>query len=108
MLTVPGEAGKFEAVVVAEIADHETEIRPGMTCTVKFITYRKDDALTVPSTAVFEDDLTDVLTHHVYLAKTDKDGKYMKHAVKTGRTVGGKTEIVDGLIAGEPILSSMP
>lgn len=108
VLTVPGGAGKFEAVVAVAIDDHDTAIRPGMTCTVNFVTYRKDNALTVPSTAVFEDDSTDVLTHYVYRAKTNNDGKYIKQTVKTGRTVGGKTEIIDGLTAGDPILSSMP
>ena len=79
-----------------------------MACTVKFVPYRKEDALTVPSTAVFEDDSADVLTNYVYLAKPDKDGKFPKRPVKTGKTAGGKTEILDGLAAGDEILTSKP
>ena len=79
-----------------------------MTCTVKFVTYRKDNALTVPSTAVFEDDSADELTHYVYPARPQENGKFLKHPVKTGKTVGGKTEIIDGLAVGDEILASVP
>jgi HlyD family secretion protein len=108
MLPVPRETGKFEAVIAVEIGEHDSSIRPGMACTVKFIPYRKEDALTVPSTAVFEDDSVDVPTHYVYLAKPDKDGKFPKHQVKTGKTVNGKIELVDGLAAGDEILTTKP
>jgi multidrug efflux pump subunit AcrA (membrane-fusion protein) len=108
VLSVPRGPGKFEAVVAVDIEEQNLAIRPGMACTVKLITYRKDNALTVPSTAVFEDDSEEALTHFVYLAKPDGDGKFPKHPVKTGKTAGGKTEILSGLAAGDEILGSMP
>ncbi len=108
VLPVSQAPGKFEAVVTVVINENDTTIKPGMTCTVKFVSYRKDEALTVPSSAIFEDDSDDVLTHYVYFAKTDKDGKFIKHPVKVGQTVGGKTEIINGLAAGDLILGSMP
>ena len=104
VLPVPRGPGKFEAVVAVEIEEQNTAIRPGMACTVKFVTYRNDRALTVPSTAVFEDDSADVATHYVYLAKPDLDGKFPKQPVKVGKTAGGKTEILSGLAAGDEIL----
>jgi multidrug efflux pump subunit AcrA (membrane-fusion protein) len=108
VLPIPRESGKFECIVTVELDDH-TPIKPGMACSVKFVPYRKDDALTVPSSGVFEDDATDgTPVHYVYLAKTEKDGKYPKRPVKTGKTTGGKTEIRDGLAEGDEILTSKP
>ena len=108
VLPVPHAAGKFEALVTVDINDNHTAIKPGMACTVKFVTYRKDNALTVPSMAVFEDDLEDELTHYVYPARPQENGKFVKHPVKTGKTVGGKTEIIDGLAVGDEILANAP
>jgi multidrug efflux pump subunit AcrA (membrane-fusion protein) len=108
ILPVPREAGKFEALIAVEIGDDKAAIKPGMACTVKFVPYRKEDVLTVPSSAVFEDDSADVPTHHVYLAKPDKDGKFPKRQVKTGKIADGKTEILDGLADGDEVLMSKP
>ena len=47
---MPREAGKFEAVIAVDLGDRETPSSLGMAGTVKFVPYRKDDALTVPST----------------------------------------------------------
>ena len=93
VLPVPREPGKFEVVFAVDIGEDQSAIKPGMACSVKFVPYRKEDALTVPSTAVFEDDSADALTYYVYLAKPDKDGKHPKRQVKIGKTAGGKTEI---------------
>ena len=108
VLPVPREAGKFEAVIAIDIGEDKSPIKPGMACTVKFVPYRKEEALTIPSTAVFEDDSADIITKYVYLAKPDKDGKFPKQWIKTGRTSGGKTEILEGLAAGDEILASRP
>jgi HlyD family secretion protein len=108
VLTVPRGPGKFEAVIAVDIEEQNTSIRPGMACTVKLITYRKDNALTVPSTAVFEDDSEEALTQFVYLAKPDRDGKFPKHPVKTGKNASGRTEILSGLAAGDEILGTKP
>ena len=108
ILTVPREAGKFEAVVDVELADDKAAIKPGMACSVKFTTYRKDNALTVPAGAVFEDDMADTPSHYVYASTPDKDGKYPRRTVKVGKTASGKTEILEGLAAGDEILASKP
>jgi HlyD family secretion protein len=108
IVTVPREAGKFDAIVDVELADDKTAIKPGMACSVRFTTYRKDNALTVPSGAVFEDDATDTPSHYVYLSTSDQDGKHPRRTVKTGKTASGKTEILEGLAEGDEVLASRP
>jgi HlyD family secretion protein len=108
VLPVPREAGKFEAVITVEIGNDNVAIKPGMACTVKIVPYRRENALAVPATAVFEDDLTDIPMHYVYLSKPDNNGKFPKRTVKTGITTGGKTEILDGLVEGDEVLTSKP
>ena len=108
VLTVPREAGKFEAFIAVDIGEDKAAIKPGMACTVKFVPYRNDDALTIPSTAVFSDDSAEIITNYVYLAKPERDGKFPKQWVKTGKTFGGKTEILEGLSQGDEILASKP
>lgn len=108
VLTVPTAPGKFEAVVDVELADEKPSVKPGMACSVKFVTYRKENAVTVPSGAVFEDDATDEPAHYVYLTKADKDGKYPRRTVKIGKAVAGKTEILEGLSEGDEILATKP
>ena len=57
-----------------------------------------------PSSAVFEDEADDgTITHVVYLPA--KDGKPEKRTVKIGKSAGGKTEILDGLHAGDEVLT---
>jgi hypothetical protein len=108
VLPIPREAGKFDAVFAFDIGAAPSVIKPGMACSVKLVLYRKADALAVPATAVFEDDWADAPTHYVYLARADRDGKYPKRPVKTGKSAGGKTEIVDGLAEGDEILTGKP
>jgi multidrug efflux pump subunit AcrA (membrane-fusion protein) len=104
---VPREAGKFEVIADVELGPDAALIKPGMACSLKFNTYRAQDALTVPSSAVSEDESDNgTMTHVVYLP--GKEGKPEKRTVKTGKTGGGKTEILTGLRAGDEILSSKP
>ena len=61
------------------------KLMPGMNCTVKFVAYQKDDALTVPTIAVFADD-NDEDQRYVYVP--GKDGKSFKKSVKVGKSNG--------------------
>lgn len=108
IVPVPHEAGKFEAVISVEIGDDLAALKPGMACSVKFVPYRKDEALTIPALAVFEDESDDSLDHYVYLAKVDQNGKHTKRKVTTGKTAQGKTEILAGLAEGDEVLTSKP
>jgi multidrug efflux pump subunit AcrA (membrane-fusion protein) len=79
-----------------------------MAGTIKFVPYRTDDALTVPSTAVFDDDLQGTPAPYVYLAKADKDARYPRRRVATGKTANQRTEITSGLAEGDEILTRKP
>ncbi len=102
---VPHAAGSFPARMSVDPARVPESLMPGMACTVKFVAYHKDDALTLPAGAVFADD-SDEDQRYVYLPA--KAGKSEKHKVKVGHTSDGHTEILEGLKEGEEVLSSKP
>jgi HlyD family secretion protein len=108
ILPVPRDPGKFEIVVSFNLDSAKPAIKPGMAASVKFVAYRNDRALVVPATAVFEDDSTGSITRYVYFAKPGPDGAFPRRTVKTGKTAGGKTEILDGLVERDEILASKP
>jgi multidrug efflux pump subunit AcrA (membrane-fusion protein) len=77
---------------------------PGMTCSVRFVTARKERTLTVPAASVFTDEAEDVK----YVYRPVKGGKPEKRTVKVGPASGERVEIVDGLAEGDEILASKP
>ena len=109
--SVPRPGGGFEAIIQLEgsqidgAAKDTDKLMPGMNCTIKFVGYQKDDALTVPASAVFAED-NDEDQRYVYMA--GKDGKSAKKAVKVGKSTGAKIEILEGLKEGEEILAAKP
>lgn len=102
--TVPVTPGSFEARIELE-GDKSASLVPGMACTVKFVPYLKKETLTVPSSAVFAEEL-DEDKHYVYLL--GKDSKGTKHAVTIGKKSGSKTEILKGLSENDEILQQKP
>ena len=76
----------------------------GMACEVKLVPYKKADALAVPSSAVFTDDLDDT-QRYVFVIK---DGKPTRQPVKVGQSSGGELEIVEGLKTGDEISLTKP
>jgi HlyD family secretion protein len=97
------QQGKFEVRV--ELSGEAEGLVPGMTCSVRFVTARKEAALTVPASAVFEDDADE--SRYVYLPARG-DGKPRKRTVKVGLTAGDRVEILEGLDEGDEILASKP
>jgi multidrug efflux pump subunit AcrA (membrane-fusion protein) len=109
ILAVPREAGKFEAMVAVEPGEDLAALKPSMSCSIRFVPYRTNDALTVPSSAVFEEDSEDPpAAHYVYLAKLGKDARYPRQRVTIGRTSNRRTEITSGLSEGDEVLTSKP
>jgi HlyD family secretion protein len=107
LVSVPREPGKFEVLADVELGPDAALLKPGMACTLKITTYRTGSALTVPSSAVSDEEDEDGSVHHVvYLP--GRDGKPIARTVKTGKTSGGKTEIVSGLEAGDEIFTTKP
>lgn len=96
--------GRFEVRV--ELDGEAEGVVPGMSCSVRFVTAKKDAALTVPASAVFTDDNDDE-SRYVY-RPAKEGGKPQKKAVKVGQTVGDRIEILDGLAEGDEILSAKP
>jgi len=95
------QAGKFE-VLVALGDDSLDGIVPGLTGSAKIVTAQKENALSVPTSAVFEDPDND--SSYVYLPGDPPKRK----TVKTGIVAGDKTEIVEGLAEGDEILAAKP
>jgi RND family efflux transporter MFP subunit len=102
---IPVAAGQFEARIAVEVPKDAELLMPGMACKVKLVSYARANALTVPSGAVFSDDL-DEDKHFVYLV--GKGVKAEKRLVTIGKTSGNKTEIVRGLSGGDEIWLEKP
>jgi multidrug resistance efflux pump len=102
---IPISDGTFDGRVMFKMEKGSLPIVPGMNCSVKLAGYAKSDALTVPSSAVFAEELDDS-QRYVYVAKEGADPE--KRSVKVGHASGDKTEIVEGLAAGDKILLKKP
>jgi multidrug resistance efflux pump len=102
---IPVTPGTFEARIPLETAKDPDALVPGMACTIKFVPYSKEEALTVPADAVFTEDLDDD-KHYVFLAV--KGGKPEKRPVTIGKKTDKKTEILQGLREGDEILLEKP
>ena len=77
---------------------------PGMTGSARCQVYSRPDAVTLPSSAIFRDEDGRKI---VWLP--EKDGAAPeRRVVKTGRASGGKTEIIEGIVAGDVVRSSRP
>lgn len=99
---VPRDA-TFEAVFSAAPKPGGPRLLPGMTGALRCVVARRADAITLPSSAVFRDDDG---SRHVYAIGTD--GKGTKKTVKAGLTTGGRTEILEGLAAGDRVRATKP
>ncbi|MBN2218504.1 MAG: HlyD family efflux transporter periplasmic adaptor subunit [Pirellulales bacterium] len=102
--SAPNAANQFSTrFVVADGAD--VPVMPGMTCAIQLVPYEKDDALTIPPTALGTDPKDDA-QHFVHVV--GKDGKSKKRKVEVGERTGTEVEIVKGLSAGDKILKVCP
>jgi multidrug resistance efflux pump len=106
-LVAAPQGGGFDVRVEFEGGKAPEGLVPGMSCTAKFVAFRKPDALSVPAAAVFTDDGDDE-TRYVYLAPKGPSGKPEKVVVKAGKAAGDRLEILDGLKEGDEILTAKP
>jgi len=94
---VPSAPGKFAVTLAAALGASHGYLAPGMGCSVKLGSYSTADALTVPSTALHYD-----ANEKPFVKKVS--GEAVENvAVKLGRTGNGKTEIIEGLKAGDKV-----
>jgi HlyD family secretion protein len=103
---VPLTPGSYEVVLSLNVPEDAPRVLPGMDCNVKLVTFDRKDALTVPTASVFMDEEDDA-KKYVWLPAA-AGGKPTKQHIKTGKSHGGKTEILDGLKEGDSILQSKP
>ena len=103
ILPVPIGKGKYDTQLAVTVPDNDTALMPGMTCKIKLTVYQNDQALMVPSSAIFAGEQD---TQHVFVV--DEKGKHEKVNVTKGRVQKDKTEILQGLKAGDKILLEKP
>lgn len=99
--TIPVSEGQFSLDL--ELTEDIPEwIVPGMTCKVKVTTYEKEDALTVPEKAVRTDEEDDEKKY--VLVQVEGEDEPQRRDVEVGKTHKGKTEILEGLQAGDEVV----
>ena len=82
---------------------------PGMTCAVKFTPYEDPDALTVPVRAVFSEATDERASKQQRFVFVEREsGEHEKRIVRAGKTVEGKTVILEGLEEGARVLLERP
>ena len=101
-LPVPRDA-VFEGVFAVAAREGGPKLLPGMTGSVRCVVAKRPEAVTVPSGCVFRDD-----DGSRYVFAIDGDGKPAKKLVKAGLASGGRTEILEGLAAGDRVRTSKP
>ncbi len=101
-LPVPRDAA-FEGVFAVAAREGGPKLLPGMTGAVRCVVAKRPEAVTVPSGCVFRDD-----DGSRYVFAIDGDGKPAKKPVKAGLASGGRTEILEGLAAGDRVRTSKP
>jgi cobalt-zinc-cadmium efflux system membrane fusion protein len=87
--------------VRATVENPDVALRPGMFCDVRIAVGNggAEEVLAVPRTAVFTDEGRSFVFRHW------KDDFFARQDVRTGREFAGKVEILDGLQAGDVIVS---
>ncbi len=73
-------------------------LRPNMTATIRVADYSKKNSLSLPLNAIQRSDTSTF----VYL---NKNGIAKRQAVKLGNTYGGKSEVLNGLSAGDQVVT---
>ncbi len=73
------------------------DVRPNMSCKMKILSYKNDEALTIPVAAIQN-------TANGEMVYVVRDGKAMSIVVKTGRIANGNAEVKEGLSAGDEVI----
>ena len=91
--------GAYEVNV--DVSGANEAIVPGFSGKSKIVTAEKPDAITIPAGSVVVDGEKKVV--HLWA-----DGKASPKTVKVGATSGGRTEVLEGIAAGDKVLTSPP
>jgi multidrug efflux pump subunit AcrA (membrane-fusion protein) len=100
---VPVSDGKFDGAFT--LTGNNGSLVAGMECDVKFVPYKNEKAIVVPTKAIFSDEI-DEDQKYVYVHVNSE--KSEKRIVGVGKESGDNTEVVSGLKVGEEILLEKP
>ncbi len=95
---VPTAPGQYAIRLVANLGD-KGYLVPGMSCDIKLKVYENNAALTVPSTALRQNEAGATVLH-----VKGPMGSTEERVVKIGNSHGGKTVITEGIKAGDEVL----
>jgi HlyD family secretion protein len=98
---VPISPGTFDARLNVDLKGKTKLLVPGMSCKVKLTPYLKRDAITVPPSAVVDDEL-DEEKHTVQILEAD--GTTKSRPVTIGRKTDKQVEILTGLKEGDKVV----
>lgn len=98
---IPTSLGMFDARLIVDLKSNAKLLTPGMSCKVKLTPYRKQDAITVPPSAIVSDESDD---DKQTVQVLEKDGTTKSRPVTVGRKTDKQVEIVAGLTEGEKVL----
>jgi multidrug resistance efflux pump len=99
---IPSAPGLFDCVIEL-LDDPVNSVAAGMGCELSLVTYEQPKALCVPAASVFSDDGED--EQYVYVIDGETPAR---RTITTGRSSGGRIEIIKGLKAGDEILVKKP
>ena len=85
--------------VVIKIDEPDDSIKSGFTAKVKIFTDKEQEVLTVPYSAVMQDDQTE----YVFVLQDDRA---VRKDIKTGRELANGCEVLEGIEAGEIIITT--
>jgi RND family efflux transporter MFP subunit len=85
-------------IVEAEVANRDGRLRPGSFARAEIVVEADRTAVMVPVSAV----VTFAGLEKVFVAK---DGKAVEQRIRTGRRSGDRVEILEGIAAGEPVVT---
>jgi len=85
-------------VVEAEVSNREGRLRPGAFAKAEIVVEPDRTAVLVPATAI-------VTFAGLEKVIGVKDGRSVERRVRTGRKVGDRVEVLEGLSAGEPVVA---
>ena len=104
---IPVKEGLFDGRLKIDSANDpqaKALVRPGMTGKVKFVAYESKEAISVPNSAV----QTDPADDSVKFVYVDEAGAPVRRPVVTGHSQGDRTEIKEGLKAGDVVYLKKP
>lgn len=96
--------GKFDVRFAVTVPPGGTKPLPGMTGSARCTVHARPDAVTLPSSAVFRDDDG----RRIVWLPGAEGAPAAKRVVRTGRASNGRTEILEGVAAGDKVLAARP